>query len=311
MNRDGTIYASVVFRCPLSGLASPSGGTLSCTNFWQTGVNTFTPVDGATTTMYWADHADNATLQVFSWPESVDWPSVTWTYVAHAAFPYSGYSCSSPDGSNMCGADDWTIRGGWLTGGVLGFIWDAAQGNGGLGTFPYPYVHVVELNEADMTLIDQPIIWSSANAWAYGAVAVNGQGELGVTAAYSGGGSYPGSAVMMRDSVSPSAWQPLNAQEGLNGPPGNRWGDYLTVHPYAGNGTTWVAATYTLQGTCPDNWGSCSSVQPRLLWFGRESNDPQCHPVGQNSPSSTNPSSKPPSAHRIYLPIVVNGGCLA
>jgi hypothetical protein len=301
LNQNGTIYASAVFRCPLSALGS-SSGSMSCTNFWGGNEDTFTPIDGATSTMYWGNHLNNTTLQVFSWPESVDWPGVTWQNVSHSAFPDSGYTCPSPDGTDMCGSDNWTIRGGWLTSaGVLGFLWDASQGTGALGTFPYPYVHVVELDQGSLSLIDEPIIWSSGTAWAYSAVAVNGEDDLGATLAYSGNGNFPGSAVVVRDNISSGTWQPLNMQEGTNGPPGNRWGDFLTVRVNSGIGLTWVAATYTLQGVCTDNWGACSSVQPRFIWFGRGSNLP-CIPVSQ--PTSAPP---PPSPHRLFLPVVING----
>jgi hypothetical protein len=299
----GNIDFSVVFRCPLSALGSP-GGSVSCTNFWGQNEDTFTPIDGATSTMYWANHLSNTTLQVFSWPETVDWTGVASQPVSHSAFPDNAYTCTSPDGSDMCGPDNWTVRGGWLTSaGVLGFLWDASQGTGTLGTFPYPYVHVVEIDQGSMTLIDEPIMWSNSTAWAYSAVAVNGQGDLGATVAYSGNGSYPGSTVLVRDSISGGTWQPLNIQEGTNGPPPDvRWGDFLTVRAAGGNGLTWLAATYTLQGSCADNWGPCSSVQPRFVWFGRESNQPCLPPA-----APTSGSIPPSSPHRLFLPLVVNG----
>ncbi len=266
---------SVIFRCSLDDLATlPAGSPLTCTNFWQIPADTYTPVDGATTTMYWAAHADNQTLFVYSWPESVDWDQVSWTPVSHSLYPTGPFTCPGPDGTDMCASDYPTVRGGWLANGVLGFLWDAAQGAGGLGSFPYPYVHVVRIDVATLHLIDEPIIWSNTNAWADGAVAVDSRGGLGVSVAYAGGGNNPGSAVMVLDDVSPAAWQPLNVQLGTNGPPQNRWGDFLTVRSASGSGTTWLATAYTLQGTCSDNWAPCPAVQPRFLWFGRQRDDP-------------------------------------
>jgi hypothetical protein len=305
-NPGGSIYTSVVFRCPLSALASQSGGTLPCDNFWV-GSDTFTPVDGATTTMYWASHADNATLLVYAWPDGLDWTNVTATPVSHSAFIGSGYSCQSPDATDMCATDEWTVRGGWLAGGVLGFFWDAAQGTDGLGTFPFPYEHVVEIDEGSMSLIDEPIIWSSQNAWAYGGVAVNGVGELGATVAYAGGNSMPGSALMVRDGVSAGAWQPLNVAEGTNGRLGNGWGDFLTARTYGGDSATWLAGTFTLQGQCSNTWGACSSVQPQFVWFGRQSNIP-CVLVPPRQPSGPVPT--PVGAtRRAFLPFFSSGGC--
>ncbi len=310
LNPDGSTFAAVIFRCPLSDLVA-GNPNIVCTSFYLSNADTFTPVDGATTTMYWADHVNTSTLQVFSWPENVDWPGVTSKTVEHSAYPNTNNSCPSPDGTNMCGFEKSfnPIHGGWVANGVLGFMWDAAQGSGGLGTFPYPYVHVVELNQGSLALIDQPVIWSISVGWAFGSVTPNGNGGLGVSIASSGGGNYPGSVVMVRDNLNPTSWQPLYARQSTNGPPQNRWGDYLTVRPYGGNGLTWVAASFTQQGTCSDNWAPCTSVQPQILSFGRQSY--ACLAL-----QSQNMGSQPPlqrkadaSLHTIYLPLVLNGGC--
>jgi hypothetical protein len=309
---NGNVFAAVIFRCPLSSIAALSG-SLQCTNFYLSYADTFAPVDGATTTMYWADHQDTSDLLVFAWPEDVDWPGVTATTVTHSTYPSTGYNCPSPDGHNMCGfASQFNpIHGGWLASGVLGFMWDAAQGVGGLGNFPYPYVHVVEINPTSMALIDEPVIWSIRVAWALGSVSPNGNGGLGVVAASSGGGNYPGSVVMVRDSVSPTAWQPLYVRQSNSGPPGDRWGDYLTVQPYGGNGLTWVASAYTLQGTCTDNWGPCGSVQPQFLWFGRLGLGPCTAAPAQTAAVATSQiqRSATTSGSKIFLPIVSNNAC--
>jgi hypothetical protein len=303
LNPDGTINAAVIFRCPLNGLASPGNAGLTCTNYWMTGADTFTPVQGATSVMYWADHIDDATLRVFTWPENVDWPAVTWTSVSHSAFPAGPYTCTSPDGTNMCGTDNPIVEGGWLNGSTLGFMWDASQGTGGLGDFPYPYEHVVEINSSSMTLIDEPIIWSPSNSYGFPGVGMNGRGDLGLSLAYSGGSNYPGSAILVRDQVSPVAWQPLNVAMSTNGPPGGRWGDFLSVQPASGNGNTWVGTNYTLAGPCTDNWSPCSSVQPRFLWFGREQDNPFPVCAATPTPSGT---PAPRQAYNLFLPQIFN-----
>jgi hypothetical protein len=318
----GAIFAAVVYRCPLASLTAPNGDQpdLICTNFDQSGSlngtseDTFTPVTGAGTTMYWANHLSNSTLQVFSWPENVDYPGVSSTAVAHSAFPdASPYLCPSPDGTNMCFSDDWTIKGGWLNGTTLGFLWDASQGSGALGDFPYPYVHVVEINTTTMQKIDEPIIWNPTTAWTYPGVALDGEGGLGVSLAYGGGSNYPGSAIMVRDVVSPNAWQTMNLAMSTNGPPGppgggslaeGRWGDFLSVQPASGNGNTWVATSYVLDGSCGDNWGACVAVQPSFLWFGRACNNPTgslAHAVLPQAGARIGTTT-----HVIFLPQVLN-----
>jgi hypothetical protein len=306
---DDSIDASVIFRCPLSELVAPGGGTLTCTNYWLTGADTFTPAQGTTSTMYWADHVDNATLRVFSWPESVDWEQVTAANVTHSAFVDSNYSCPSPDQTDMCQADDWTMRDGWYYNGTIGFAWDAAQGSGGLGIFPYPYVHVVEINQSTMGLVDEPAIWSTNMAWAYAAVAVNGDGVVGGSATYGGGGYYPGFGVLS-DKGGTSGWQSLSVIASTSGPPANRWGDFQTIRPYSGNGSSWVAAGYTIQGNCTQNWGPCAAVQPQFAWFGLPGSVPCPSSSSQLRTSSAVHRDSLTSAHVVYLPLVANDGCV-
>ena len=79
---------------------------------------------------------------------------------------------------------------------MIGFDWTAPQGSGGLGSFPYPYAHVVRISESTHTVVDEPIIWNSSYAFAYPAVVANASGVLGATVLYGGGSTYdPGTAV--------------------------------------------------------------------------------------------------------------------
>jgi hypothetical protein len=298
-NPDGSFYASIIYRCPLSDLAS--GQTVNCTSFFG-GTDTFTPVDGASTTMYWADHADTSHLDLWSWPEDVDWQGVGWQEVAHSAFA-TNYSCASPDGTDMCGFEpQWSpVHGGWLKGNVLAFQWDAGAGPGGLGNFPFPYIHVVEINATTMSLIDEPIVWSPSVAYSYAGSAINQTGNVALSLAYGGGGHYPGSALMIRYNANPTFWQPVNVQEGTKGPPGNRWGDFLTART-ASDGQSWLSASFVLQGACSgnNNWDPCGQVQPRFQWFA------SCRPSA-GAASGPRPSLGP---RRIYLPLVVQGTCV-
>lgn len=303
LNSDGSLDAPIIFRCPLADLAA--GQTANCTNYWLTLADTFTPADGSGSVMYWADHADNSDLNVYAWPENVDWQGITSQKVAHSALPQGSYSCPSPDGTNMCGSDDWTIHGGWVKGNVAGFLWDAPAGSGGLGNFPDPYVHVVEIDLSSMSLIDEPIIWSSNVAYAYAGSAIDQSGGVALSAAYAGGGHYPGSALLIRDTYNPGFWQAVNVQEGTNGPPQNRWGDFLTARA-SSDGQSWLATAFVLQGSCSDNWGPCGSVQPRFLWFARPANA-SCTP----SPLSGSPGQPSNLPHHVYLPFAPQNACIS
>lgn len=264
----GSYVTPTLLRFPLSVLAI--GGTLSFDYYQPPVVHTVTPVSGATTTMYFASHLTTSSLRIFSWPEGST--SVTWSDVGHSTYvsmASGAGTCPSPDGFDMCRRDDSRVKTGWLSAGILGFMWDARQGTGGLGSFPYPYVHVVRISISPVSLIDQPIIWSSTTAYVYPNVAVDGVGNLGLTVAFGGGSYFPSSAVAVQDDLSPGAWQFVLTRTGTNGPSANVWGDYLTSRPASGGGNTWLAATYTLQ-----SGSTASAIEPRLVWFGRQRDDP-------------------------------------
>jgi hypothetical protein len=160
-------------------------------------------------------------------------------------------------------------------------MWDAAQGSAGLGAFAYPYVHVVRINTASATLLDEPILSSSSQAYAYPGVSVNANGILGLGVAYAGAGAYPSSAAFLRDETQASSWRGSVVTEGKSGPSANEWGDYLTTRLASGAGPSFVATAFTLDGPCDGGGSGCSTVVPRFVWFGRLADypfPPQCSP---------------------------------
>ncbi len=289
-NGAGSGIGTVISRLSLDALATtPQSGSITPVyNANTTGSYTYTPVSGAGTTMYYARHASNTILRLFSWPES----SLTATFVdvAHSAYPGAGggsHHCVSPDSFDMCARDDERLKTGWVAGGMIGFMWDAAQGTGGLGTFAYPYIHAVRINAATNALIDEPIIYSAATAYAFPGVGINERGAIGGSVAFGGGGNYPSSSIFIRDDISPSAWQFLITRTGTNGPARNRWGDYLTARPASGSGNTWVATTFTEQGACTSTTTSfCTNVEARFVSFGRQRDNPSAPTTTSLSPSS-------------------------
>jgi hypothetical protein len=305
---------SIIFRCPLTDLAAHSVN--NCDSYFNAtgfdGTDAFTPVAtaGSSGTMYWADHADYSNLTVYAWPEGQPWTSIVQSTVPHSTYP-TNYTCTSPDGNNLCqGEPFWSpVHGGWLNGNVLAFQWDAGAGTGGLGTFPYPYIHVVEINASTMQLIDEPIIWSSSLAYAYGGSGINQSGGVAMSVAYSGPLSYPGAALMIRDNRNPGFWQPVNVREGTSGPPsGLDWGDYLSAAP-GSDGQSWVAASYILQGSCSgaSYFSACGQVQPLLQWFVRPANA-ACSPPPVTQWSG---AAAPVGSHRLYIPLLGQNACFA
>jgi hypothetical protein len=275
----GAGVGTIIFRFSLNELASlTQGGTPTSQQFRNTaGSLTYTPVQGATTTMYFSRSDGSGTSRpIFIWPENVSAAGITSATVTHSSFSTATRACAGPDGLNWCGRNDSRLKGGWVAGGVIGFMWDASQGTGGLGTFAFPYTHVIRVDEATKALIDQPIIFNNSIAFQFPGVSVNARGHLGVSIAFGGGGFYPSSMVLLRDDVSPNAWDALTVRLGANGPGTDRWGDFLTTRPFNGSGNAWIGTSYTLQGPCVGGGTSCANVEPRFLVFGRERDNPIC-----------------------------------
>ena len=279
----GAYAGSVMNRIPLTDLQGQ--GFINWRYRWEDNTSaTMTPaqtVGSGATTMYFARHINNTQLRVYTWPEAALDPS--FVTVNHETFNSTTYTCNGPDGLNMCGRSSNRVRGGWLSGNELGFIWDAAQGqSGGFGNhnFPKPFIQGVIMNAATKAVSSQPTIWSETFAYQYPSVAPNSRGHLGLSLAYNSSTTDPGSLLGIRDDIE-TTFSLYVARNGTDGPGSNRWGDYLNVRPTSGNGTSWVASGFTLQGPCAVSNAHCANVEPRYYWFGRERDTPPGPPASK------------------------------
>ncbi|MHB8511774.1 MAG: hypothetical protein ACYDCC_06290 [Actinomycetota bacterium] len=286
---------SVVMRIPLDVLKSH--GQLNY-SYWNT---LFSPgfAQGGTSTVWFAAHYSTAVLTVYHIDESSS--TLVSNDVPHALYPSSlPYTCprsgSSSDwcqrrsfGSGGGYAHDDRIHAGWLANGVLGFAWDASQGVGGLGTFAFPYEHIVRIdstllllidapgsNTAGLAasyfasnpqapLIDQPIIYNSAYAYSYFSIAPNARGDLAGVYMYGGGTQYENCGGLLHDSVTASEganWDLFGIASSTVDPNDNLSGDYLSARISAPGANTWSASCYALQT-------SSSSTHVHYLKLGR------------------------------------------
>lgn len=247
----------VVLRLPLDQLASAAA--LSYRYFQTTEYGSLRCTQGALDAMYFASHASNSELRVFSWPESADSP--TGHDVTISTWNDGTRSAPGPDGRDWCGRADRRITGAWHSGGVIGFMWSAAPS----GTSrPFPYVKVARIRASDMTLIDQPDIWHTQFAWIYPAVGVNDRGHLGISVFYGGGALYPSHAVGISDDLTSGGWSFVRSAGGSHGPSSNRWGDYLACRRHSPDGLTWIASGFT-----QDGGSDAGNILPRYVHFGR------------------------------------------
>jgi len=279
-SRYGNASGSVVLRLPLSSLAA--GGYLSYSYYRLSSdpYGVFSPglVQGTSgmTTAYFAGHINNGTLRLYGWPESAGPDGISKWNVSHPTYPRNQpYRCPRTGGSSTSDwcerpangggyANDDRINSGWLINGVLGFSWNAGQGAGGLGTFNYPYVHVVRINEQTKALIDEPIIWNPNFAFQYAAIVGNGQGGLGGVTLWGGGQAYEDCAVLIHDSLSTSFWDLATPTTSNADPVAMTSGDYLAARANSTYPGVWSASCFSLK-----NGGYASNVHPYYLVFGR------------------------------------------
>jgi hypothetical protein len=256
---------SAVLRFPLDQMAACEGlsvlwwGQLS---YWAS------PVQGATTTMYFGDHrATSNTFRIYEQPEKTSglvWRDVTipaWQLEQGATCPLDAAQncCPSADGSQWCGRSDSMVRAGWIARGLVSFMWNARQGNG----FPYPYVEgaTFELHK-NFAYVARPLLWSSAGAWHYPFIAPNARGDIGGAAFFSSPRSFPSPYFLVFDDYSPAPpgisvlapglipWENYRLFAGTAGSAG--WGDYVRVRAFQPSQLGWTAMVYTIQPGGPE-----------------------------------------------------------
>ena len=280
---------SVMIRFPLDQLKAHTPALTTATYSDPQGFSP-APVQRAGNTMYFATRvpfaSDSTHLRVYSWPEAA--ASATYNDVTISADPpfpnTTGYSCPKsgqaadtpsdwcPRKSSTGGyAHDQRINSGFLSNGTIVFSWDAPQGtaSGGVspGTFPYPYTHVVRINEATKALIDQPIAWSPNYAIQWSSLVSNANGDIAGIVQYGGGAEHENCGALIHDGfVSGGFWEFHNLVSSDSDTADTKSGDYTATR---GIGNSWIGACYVLRGG-----GSTGYVHPHYVSFGRAGTPP-------------------------------------
>ncbi len=263
---------AIVFKLDLDDLANANTVTL---NNFTSSLPNLRATHGATDTMYVGTQVNNDTLRIYSWPEanaspaSMDRGVDAW-FTATSTAP-------SPDGTDWIAFDFHDILAAWVGDGVVGFMWDSAQG----GAFPWPQVRYARFAEAGLGLLDQGQIWNPNYAWGYPSVHPNDNGDVGGTMAVGGGGNaipYPSFVAWIADDFNADTIAPLEnlvIASGNAGPASDRWGDYLTTRRNEPFGETWSASGFVLNGGQTGGF-----AEPYFVWFGREEDTPPPPSIG-------------------------------
>jgi Putative peptidoglycan binding domain len=264
---------SVIMRISLNDLANAVAPEFT---YYQDTPFTFTPIQGATDTMYWASHLSTSAMRLYKWSEALPWTGIQ---TANRSIPawsmlVKGQGQCPSIGGNWCGRADYRITSGWIQrgpiGNVIGFLWNA--NSGGItehgATFKWPYINAATFRASDLNYIGRPYVWSPNFAWLYGFASPHDNGDLAIMAYFGDGQTiFPSLAAgVIRNNVTASPWNLVNVKSSTNVPAENKWGDYIRVRPdtFATDGAlAWAAAGFTLQGG-----SSGQFIQPLYFTFG-------------------------------------------
>jgi hypothetical protein len=241
MRGDNTPDA-VVLRLPLNELSRGLG-----LSFWWWGQLSYWagPVQGATTTMYFGDHIKRSNkFRIYAQSETNS--GITWKDITIPSWQLEeGGNCPSKDGQNWCSRSDSVVRAGWVSKGIIGFMWQAKEG----GTFPFPYVEAATFSETDnFKYLSRPLIWSKQGAWHYPFASPNARGDIAVTAYFSSANSFPSPYFLIWDDFNqtpPPPWENYLLFSSTMGAPA--WGDYVRNRAFNPSQLGWVTSACTVQ----------------------------------------------------------------
>jgi CARDB len=225
------------------------------------------PVEHAGSTMFFAAHEnsdkDGDELRIYSLADtSTKLTSVVRDVHNYAAVSRNLGKCPSPDGDDPCQrfGDNQTV--GFHAGNSVGWLWTATEDK----RFPFPQVRVAVFRTSSLKLVQEHTIWNKKFAWTYPAVGVNDRHELGIVLYEMGGGRFPSADGFLRPD--PRDWSGIKMHRIATGSASfgkNTWGDYASVHAYAGCPNTFLGSAFTVQS----NAGT-TVAENRSAWFGEE-----------------------------------------
>lgn len=245
---------TLVMRFSLDALAQT--GAINYSYFNTPGVFSVTFTHGASSVMYFASHLSTNTLRVFSWGE--DSNNISWNSVGHVSYPSASFSCprTGVDNSNWCSRSDSRMLDGWVSNGIIGFSWNASQGQWGFsGSAPYPYTDIVRINQFTLSHIDDPVVWNPNFAFMYMSHYPNSKdsiGAVGGTFLYGGGQLFENGGVYIWDGSGHDFVGLVASNQDATSA-----GDYLTARPL---GLFWSGTLYSLRD---------DGVHPYYVTFGR------------------------------------------
>jgi hypothetical protein len=222
----------VVVRVPLQQLAAMGtvnfGYTAGTDALWSHVTH------NATDAVFWAGHASNSELRVFSMRDADGFYS--WRNVTINSWPNGTNTSAAPDGTDWLTFESWKhyVYGNARQRGSVWFGWLASAGGG----FPQPHVQMVKLNSSTFAFEEQVQVWNPDFAFLDPYLSTNSEEKLGMSIGFGGGPFYASHAVgVWGDFI---VYYPRLSTRATS-----RWGDYSTSRRSGSNGLEWVAGGYT------------------------------------------------------------------
>jgi hypothetical protein len=265
-----TFHSTVVMRMPLDDLAEKKPFRY---DWMYSGFGTAEFAEGATDTMYFAEHLSTSALKVWRWKDEEPGPFDF--NVDHSEYSYPQrpiYACPRSGATK----GDWCARktkngdytnddrptGGWIAGDTIGFAWNSPQDK--QRGFPYPYVMAVRIDRNTMTLKDEPFIWSPNRAYEYAAFSPNARGDVAGMVLSGGGDRYQTCSTLINDGQTQGGWDARAVHSSDADSDEDKAGDYLGVTPVASGANSWAGSCMTVNGG-----SSAENVEIRHFRFGR------------------------------------------
>lgn len=258
LSADAVGMGLIVMRLPLAEIQAGSGFT-----FWYTqasdGQNAYGGHIAQNTgnEVYWAGHVNTSKLRIFSWKEGEN----TYAWRDRDINSYnSGMSSATPGGVDwLTGSNGFpgnAVQAITRKGNEVWFAWNSNAGGG----FPNAYIPVVKVRNTDYAVTEQSAIWNPDYAFAYPCFATNSEGEVGVSLGWGGktteahhAAGFMGDFVVYYPRLSTGSF--------------SRYGDYVSIRRFSGNGALFSAFGYSTQTSPPPAGGLFQDVH--YILFGR------------------------------------------
>ncbi len=228
---DASGNGRVVVRIPLTDLQSGSVG-------WEytpplTGISyQFSAPSGERPPgAFLAGHVDTSTLRVIEWRDGD--PDFHEHNVVVGKYSDSGdFSSITPSGVDWCGRCGARISGSTWQDERLWFSWTAPRsGAGESPDYPQPYTRVARINTSTWKTDSELQVWNPDYAFAYSALSLNSNGEVGLAVAWGGPSDEADTAFgILGDFVVWYRDGSTATTTGSGGPTDGRWGDFLRTH---------------------------------------------------------------------------------